>query len=512
MTLLLPKCVCDSTLYSNAEYNGVPVMVCGNCGVLRQILRMTPQELSDWYRVYFKGQYTHTYEHDLEVGKTRLDRYGLSTGLRLLDVGCGNGGFLDAAKARGIEVIGQDVSPDADSDDVYVGQLEAIGFPTDSFDVVTVHDVLEHLIDPLSALKEIRRVLRRPGKLILDYPNFFSDSGKHHWKHVEHLWMFTHPQLIRIVEQAGFAITNSYRPIPSKLVLEAEPLPEKRTQILVPPGIGDSWWAITKLPGLLKRNNLGLPDVWVQDSGGPKRTQPFLHCLPMLNAAGYKEMSDRDPIFREAYNRNERTVFQNVKGMDYFIAYNGVMRAGRSLEEVDPGYGCDWRPKMFISKAAQNMRDKWTTSQAKYAVCFFAEAGMYQIWLRQFPKEKIAEAIKLLEEQLGLTIVMIGAKWDLGQVGREIVRMDPNWIDLIGETSFDEMLGLILGAELVFGFPAGNTMLGTMFNRPTLLLWNEYFHENFWKYSVPPDAPYKTLDTRNLEPATVLRAAQDLLR
>src|SRR4051812_46976679 len=268
--VLLAKCVCGSAqVDTTSVINGMIVDRCSHCGIVRQRLQMTETELSEWYRTeYFKGCYQHSPEHDYAVANERLDAYRLTPGIKLLDVGAGNGAFVLAARDRSIEAWGQDLAPPppAVEEWVYNGALADVAFPTDDFDVVVMHDVLEHFVRPLEALQEIKRVLKRPGKLIVDFPRFFHESGVHHWKWPEHLWMFTEEQLCSLIAEAGFRITNTYCPIPSKFVVEAEKLPENRPQILTPPGIGDSWWSIVKLPGFLKEHRLGLPDVWVQDS------------------------------------------------------------------------------------------------------------------------------------------------------------------------------------------------------------------------------------------------------
>jgi hypothetical protein len=68
-----------------------------------------------------------------------------------------------------------------------------------------------------------------------------------------------------------------YHPLTSKIVVFADRREEKRPQILVPSGIGDAYWVLTKLPGFLRANNLGMPDVWVQDAAkGVKRARAVL--------------------------------------------------------------------------------------------------------------------------------------------------------------------------------------------------------------------------------------------
>lgn len=120
-----------------------------------------------------------------------LDR--LRPGQRLLDVGCGPGTItLDLAErvapgpVLGIdasaEVIDRaqasaDARPQPGSTDVSfaVGNVYALDHPDDSFDVVHAHQVLQHLTDPVGALRELRRVLAPGGTLAVrdsDYGGF----------------------------------------------------------------------------------------------------------------------------------------------------------------------------------------------------------------------------------------------------------------------------------------------------------------------------------------------------
>src|SRR3972149_3842996 len=136
---------------------------------------------------------------------------------RLLDFGCGSGGFLHVMYQRGWQVLGIDFSSKA------VQQVqEELGLPAlagtlphpdlapSSFDLITLWHALEHVHQPLDVLCEIHRLLAPGGKVLVAVPNI--DSAPFHWLPQawfgldlpRHLTHFTPVTLKEMLYRAGF--------------------------------------------------------------------------------------------------------------------------------------------------------------------------------------------------------------------------------------------------------------------------------------------------------------------
>lgn len=100
-------------------------------------------------------------------------------GLRLLNVGCGTGGFNVAAEQAGAATCGVDADPEAvaiakarvPGRPILRALAESLPFSDGSFDVVYCYSTLEHVRDARQAMREMVRVLRTRGALYLHTPN-----------------------------------------------------------------------------------------------------------------------------------------------------------------------------------------------------------------------------------------------------------------------------------------------------------------------------------------------------
>ena len=136
---------------------------------------------------------------------------------RMFDVGCGDGSVLKLAQELGWNAEGVDF--DARAVDtarlkglsVRLGGLAEQRYLDESFDLVLMSHVIEHIYDPAATFREIRRVLRPGGTLAVTTPNAGSWGHSHFgaaWRGLEaprHLQIFNGKTLAALARSAGFA-------------------------------------------------------------------------------------------------------------------------------------------------------------------------------------------------------------------------------------------------------------------------------------------------------------------
>jgi SAM-dependent methyltransferase len=144
----------------------------------------------------------------------------------LLDIGAGTGAFVREAKKEGYDAWG--LEPCAKlvewaqerNRNVEVGMWETV---EGEWDVITMHDVLEHLTRPLNCLITLRRHLSPVGTLIVEMPEWDSTDQKLHgfeWRHVlprQHICLYSRQSAESLFQRAGMEVYAFYRPLRGSL-------------------------------------------------------------------------------------------------------------------------------------------------------------------------------------------------------------------------------------------------------------------------------------------------------
>jgi 2-polyprenyl-3-methyl-5-hydroxy-6-metoxy-1,4-benzoquinol methylase len=161
---------------------------------------------------------------DQERHRVRFVRRCAKKG-RLLDIGCGSGFFLYAARKSGFSVEGLDIS-DANLNlikksfgiEVSISPVEAMDYPEGQFDIITMWHSLEHNPDPAGIIRKCMKWLKQDGTLVIEVPNHNCIDAKMdrdkwpNWALPFHLFHFTRESLEILTRTCDLKIvsTNTY--------------------------------------------------------------------------------------------------------------------------------------------------------------------------------------------------------------------------------------------------------------------------------------------------------------
>lgn len=132
-----------------------------------------------------------------------------------LDVGCGDGLFFDALAGEGIECVegvelAESLVPAASPhrEHIHFAPFDSRFDPGRRYDLLLMLDVLEHLDDPLAALRHAARLLRPDGTLVATVPAFMALWTAHDRMN-HHVTRFDAPTFAALAENAGFVVVES---------------------------------------------------------------------------------------------------------------------------------------------------------------------------------------------------------------------------------------------------------------------------------------------------------------
>ena len=136
----------------------------------------------------------------------------------VLDIGCGQGIFISELSDRGVEAHGLEFNQSAveicleRGFEVSQGAVETSDIPKDFYKWIVLSHTLEHLLDPINALKKVKDALPEDGKVAIAVPNVNSPMVKlfgndwHGWDPPFHLTHFDKLSLKKLCEKVGLKV------------------------------------------------------------------------------------------------------------------------------------------------------------------------------------------------------------------------------------------------------------------------------------------------------------------
>lgn len=230
---LLEECpldqVCDwQPLYkTTGKYSGLSIVECKHCKL--QALYPRPNQKELYSKDYYQGKADYTYidERDnkkfaMYVWKARIrNMQKFVHAGKFLDIGSSFGGFLESAREAGFQVQGVEISEYAsryaneNGIPTFNGSLMEAKFPNDHFNVITMVEVIEHIENPSHFFKELTRILKPGGLLLLQTANFDgwqakTEGSNYHYYMPGHVYYYSDTILKKILTNLGFSRFVSY--------------------------------------------------------------------------------------------------------------------------------------------------------------------------------------------------------------------------------------------------------------------------------------------------------------
>ena len=176
------------------------ILECNECKLLFTSPCPTPDKIGSYYKSedYLshneekKGLFAKVYNKVKKINiknKFKIvtnSQQPAASSQNLLDIGCGVGDFLLYAKEKGCKVTG--IEPNEDARKIAEKKLECKimspeelqNIPDNSFDIVTMWHVLEHVADLKMEIQHLQRILKKDGKLVLALPNYKSFDAEYY--------------------------------------------------------------------------------------------------------------------------------------------------------------------------------------------------------------------------------------------------------------------------------------------------------------------------------------------
>jgi len=139
-------------------------------------------------------------------------RTHLKLNSKVLDYGCGSGGFVKYLRGNSINAYGYDPNINFNGDDFASYLTNTGSWKRQKYEIIILWHVLEHAHNPFDLIKSLKKHLNKNGKIYIAIPNFKSYDSKYYGKYwagydlPRHLWHFSRKSIYQIAKKNNFKI------------------------------------------------------------------------------------------------------------------------------------------------------------------------------------------------------------------------------------------------------------------------------------------------------------------
>jgi hypothetical protein len=257
-------------------------------------------------------------------------------------------------------------------------------------------------------------------------------------------------------------------------------------KILIPQGIGDSIWALTKVQDLARRHKADVIDIVTNTNNiDPRenRAMEFILGFDFVNSVGVKKVNIMQPPWTSVTDDDGCFRYiedgpYSVPGIDYTLMPNRPMEHGVRLEDWLPMYKTNWNVMEHFQFTSSALKRSQITKDAFGDFCIFflgSKTGNTtdghnrgEIWR---PEDWFALG-DYIQHNLGLHIIVVGADYDKSYFDEKFAGRC-SWLNLIGSTSINELFAIVAMSRFVVSYQSGVGIVAEYLGIPTAIFWRQ---------------------------------------
>lgn len=254
-------------------------------------------------------------------------------------------------------------------------------------------------------------------------------------------------------------------------------------KFLLPQGIGDSVWALTKVQDISKKLGDGTVEIYLNTQEfDPRenRSVEFIKRFSFVSEVNQIKLG----ILKEGKPCDEQGRFRyidsgptSLHGLDYILIPNYHLERGLRLEEWLPEFETNWK---IMDKFQFTNRELQTAYSLKFPYCIFYMSNEHANSIDGHNREGIWRPYDWSElgqyfTSRGIRIIVVGAEYDESYWTKFVEPLveKQEWINLIGKTGIAQTLAVIKNSKFVISFQSGIGIVAEYMGVPAAMFWRQ---------------------------------------